>query len=111
MPYGKKEQTPVELCHARGVLRQQVEGLLQGSGLQIHELTRHLAISNPRDPGTGRIHISYTTGEVSLKRTSWDFLGPLQGYEPDDDPDREPSVDAATIIATLTATPAPGQPL
>jgi hypothetical protein len=29
----------------------------------------------------------------------------LQGYEPDDDPDREPSVTAATIVAILTGQP------
>jgi hypothetical protein len=108
MPYRKNEQTPLELCHARGVLRQRVEALLRGSGLEIRELASSLTISNPRDPDKGRIHISYTSGEVSWKRTTWDFLGSLQGYEPDDDPDREPAVDAATIISTLTGTPAPG---
>lgn len=111
MPYGKNEQTKVDQCHARGVLRQRVEALLRGSGLEIRELARHLAIGNPRDPGRGWIHISYTSGEVSWKRTSWAYLGPLQGYEPDDDPDREPAVDAGTIISTLTGSPAPGQPL
>ena len=111
MPYGKKEQTQIELCHARGVLRQRVEALLRGSGLEIRELASSLAIINRRDPDRGRIYISYASGEVSWKRTTWDFLGRLQGYEPDDDPDREPSVDAATIIATLTAALAPGQPI
>jgi hypothetical protein len=110
MPYGKNEQTPVELCRARGVLRQQVDALLHGSGLQIRELAHCLAISNPVDPDKGRIHIGYSNGEVSWKRTTWDFLGALQGYEPDDDPDREPPVDADTIISTLTGSPASGQP-
>jgi hypothetical protein len=110
MPYGKNEQTPLELCHARGVLRQQVEALLHGSGLEIRELSNHLSINNPRDPDKGRIHISYASGEVSWKRTTWDFLGALQGYEPTDDPDREPSVDAETIISTLTGPQVPGTP-
>jgi hypothetical protein len=107
MPYGKNEQTSVDLCHARGVLRQQVDALLRGSGLEIRELSNHLSISNPRDPDTGRIHISYVSGEVSWKRTTWDFLGSLQGYEPTDDPDREPPVDADKIISTLTGPQAP----
>jgi hypothetical protein len=111
MPYGKNEQTPLELCRARGVLSQQVRALLRGSGLEIRELVNGLAIRNPRDPDRGCIVISYTTGEVSWKRTIWEYLGPLQGHEPNDDPDREPAVDAATIIRTLTGTPAPGRPL
>jgi hypothetical protein len=49
MPYGKNEQTPVELCHARGVLRQRVDELLRGSGLEAREPARHLSIGNPRD--------------------------------------------------------------
>jgi hypothetical protein len=106
MPYGKNKQTPLELCHARGMLRQRVEALLRASGLEIRELASGLAIGNPRDPDRGRIHISYTSGEVSWKRMTWACLGSLQGYEPDDDPDREPAVDAATIISTLTGTPA-----
>jgi hypothetical protein len=108
MPYGKNEQTPLELCHARGVLHQQVNALLRGSGLEIRELAHHLAVSNPRDPDKGRIHISYASGEVSWKLTTWDYLGSLQGYEPTDDPDREPPVDAGKIISTLTEPQASG---
>jgi hypothetical protein len=33
------------------------------------------------------------------------YLGPLEGFEPNDDPDREPAVDADKIIATLTGEP------
>jgi hypothetical protein len=42
---------------------------------------------------------------------TWDYLGPLQGYDPDDDPDREPSITAAQIIATLTSNTPPPDPL
>src|ERR1700722_216078 len=111
MPYGKKQTDPVELCRARSVLRQQVHVLLRASGLEICELANGLAIRNPRDPDRGSIVISYTSGEVSWKRTIWEYLGPLKGHEPNDDPDREPAVDAATIISMLTGTLAPGQPV
>jgi hypothetical protein len=108
MPYRKNEQTPLELCHARGTLRQQVDALLRGSGLQIRERTHHLAISNPADPDRGQIHVSYARAEVSWRRTTWQYLGPLAGHEPTDDPDQEPPVDAGTIISTLLGPPAPG---
>ena len=101
-------RTGLQLLQARNALRQTVEALLRGSGLDIRELTHDLAISNPRDPERGGIHISYISGEASWKRSTWDYLGPLQGYEPDDDPEREPAVDAATIITALTGqTPPP----
>jgi hypothetical protein len=111
MPYGKNELTPVELCRARGVLRQQVAAMLRGLGLEIRERARHLAVSNPAAPDRGQIQIGYATGEVTCKRTTYQYLGALQGYERDDDPDREPPVDATTIIRMLTEPQAPGQPL
>ena len=89
-------------------MRRIVGELLRGTVLEIRELTHHLVISNPRDPDKGRIYIAYTTGEVSHRLITWDYFGPLQGYEPNDDPDREPAVNAAKIIATLTGqTPVP----
>jgi hypothetical protein len=111
MPYGKNELTPVELCRARSVLHLQVAAMLRGSGMEIRELTSHLAVRNPAAPDQGQIQIGYATGEVSCRRTTYEYLGPLQGYERDDDPDREPSVDAATIISTLTDPEAPGPSL
>ena len=111
MTHGPDESTGADLCRARNTLRQKVDTLLRGHGLEIRELTSALAIGNPRDPAKGRIHITYATADVSHKRVTWDYLGPLQGHEPDDDPDREPGVDAATIIATLTGeTPPPADP-
>ena len=42
-----------------------------------------------------------STGDVTHRLVTWDFLGPLRGYEPDDNPNREPGVDAATIVTPL----------
>jgi hypothetical protein len=105
MTHAPDEMTSVQNVRARGALRRIVDDLLRGSGLEIRELAHHLVISNPtepRDPDKGRIYINYTTGEVSHRLTTWNYFGPLQGYEPNDDPDREPAVDATKIIATLT---------
>jgi hypothetical protein len=102
------ELASVQMCRARAALRQAVENLLRGSGLEVREMANGLAISNPRDPDRGRIYISYANGDVSWKRVIWDFLGSLQGYD-GDDPDREPCVDAAKIIAVLTGKPGPGE--
>ena len=91
----------VEKSHARFLLRQKVDDYLRGSGLQAREMVNDLAISNPHDPDKGRIYVKYANGDVSRKRVIWEHLGRLQGYD-GDDPNREPGVDAATIIATLT---------
>jgi hypothetical protein len=99
--------TDIQHVRARTTLRHKLDPLLRGHGLEIRELTTALAIGNPADPAKGRIHITYATADVSLKRVTWEYLGPLQGYEPDDDPDREPGIDPATIIATLTGEPPP----
>lgn len=92
----------VQNCRARNTLRHQLDPQLRGHGLEIRELTTTLAISNPADPDKGRLHILYTNGDTSLRRVTWTYLGHLQGYEPDDDPDREPGITPAQIIATLT---------
>lgn len=102
MPYGKNERNAIELCRARNVLRQQVAAMLHGLGFDIRELASHLAVTNPAAPDRGQIQIGYASGEVSCRRITYEYLGPLRGYERDDDPDREPSVEAATIIAMLT---------
>jgi hypothetical protein len=102
MTHEPDELTWVQNCRARADLRAKVDDLLHGRKLDIRELAHHLSIGNPRDPDKGRIHIAYTTGHVSHRQVTWNYLGPLHGYEPGDDPDREPGVDAATIITTLT---------
>ncbi|HEY1914818.1 MAG TPA: hypothetical protein VGH27_04510 [Streptosporangiaceae bacterium] len=105
MTRGPDEMTWIQICHARSMLRRTVGDLLRGSGLEIRELANALSIGNPSDPEKGRVYIMYATGDVSHRLVTWDFLGPLHGYEPGDDPDREPSVDAAKIIATLVGEP------
>lgn len=100
------ELTWIQICQARSALRRQVDGLLRGSGLEIRELATCLVIYNPRDPDKGRIYITYTTSDVSHRLVTWGYLGTLRGYD-GDDPDREPAVDAAAIITTLTSQPAP----
>jgi hypothetical protein len=102
MTHPPDELTEIQICRARGDLRQTVNALLQGSGLQIRELANALTVSNPRDPDKGRIHIAYVTGDVSLRRVTWDYFGLLEGYESGGDPDHEPGVGAAKIITALT---------
>jgi hypothetical protein len=107
MTHPPHELSNIEMCRARAALRQKIVPQLRGHGLEVRELTTALAIGNPADPAKGRVHILYATGDVSLRRVTWDYLGPLQGYGPGDDPDREPGVTAATIIAALTADATP----
>jgi hypothetical protein len=92
----------IQNCRARNALRHELDPQLRGHGLEIRELTTALAIGNPANPEKGRIHITYANGDVTHKRTTWDYLGPLHGYEPNDDPDHEPGITPAQIIATLT---------
>jgi hypothetical protein len=105
------EHTDIQHLRARTTLRRNLDPQLRGHGLDTRELTTALAIGNPGHPEKGRVHITYATGDVSIKRVTWEYLGPLQGYEPDDDPDREPGVDPAQIISILTGhTPPPAGP-
>jgi hypothetical protein len=111
MTHRPGELSADEKCRAMTTLRRKVDALLRGRHLEIRELTSALVIGNPGHPENGRVHITYATGDVSVKRAIWQYLGPLQGYEPGDDPDREPGVDAAQIIAILTGqTPLPADP-
>jgi hypothetical protein len=91
----------LQAFRARNTLIQTVRAQLKGSGLDIRELTSHLVISYPAHPDHGRIYVSYTNGDVSLRRCTWDYLGNLNGYGPTD-PEAEPSLSAAQIITTLT---------
>lgn len=83
----------------RNALIRDVRNRLKGTGLDIRELTNELAISNPGHPEQGRIYVTYASGEVSLRRTIWDYLGHLQGYGREKS---EPGIDAAKIIDMLT---------
>jgi hypothetical protein len=92
----------------RNILIQAVRDQLKGTGLDTRELTHHLAISTPGHPERGRIYIAYDTGEISHRRTTWQYLGNLHRHtttpDPNPDPD-EPTADITTIINILT-TPA-----
>ena len=85
---------------ARNTLVHTVRILLKGTGLDIRELASELVISDPGHPEHGRIYITYAHAEVSHRRTTWDYLGYLDGYG-STDPDAEPGIDARTIVATL----------
>lgn len=87
---------------ARNKLIDQVRAALTGTGLDVRDRTNALVISNPGHPDNGRIYITYTTAEVSLSRPVWRYLGRLQGHGPTSDPEAEPTVDTAAIIAALT---------
>ena len=90
-----------QAIRARNLLIRTVRTQLKGKGLDIRELQNELAISDPGHPDHGRIYINCTSGEVSHRRTIWDYLGNFDG-QPGTHHDTEPRVDADTIIATLT---------
>jgi hypothetical protein len=89
---------------ARNKLIAAVRTLLKGSGLDIRELTDELVISHPGHPEYGRIYITYTKGDVTHRRTIWDYLGNLDNH-PHTSPDTDPRITAATIIRLLTWQP------
>jgi hypothetical protein len=86
---------------ARNTLIHQVRDQLKGTGLDIRELAKELAVSNPGHPEKGRLYINCATGEVSHRLPVLGYLGYLNGYGGDRDPD-EPRVDADKIVSTLT---------
>lgn len=91
----------LQAFRARNRLIRTVRNRLKGNGLDIRELAKHLVISLPGHPEHGRIYITYATGEVSLRRCTWNYLGRLDGYG-STDPESEPSLSAERIIALLT---------
>lgn len=101
MTQAASNTSAVQAARARTGLAQSVRALLHGSGLDIRELTNHLVISAPGHPEYGRIYIGFTSGDVSLRRCTWDYLGHLDGYG-SNDPEAEPALNAGKIIATLT---------
>jgi hypothetical protein len=88
---------------------------LKGTGLDIRELAKELVISHPGHPEHGRLYINLATAEVSHRLPTCTYLGYLDGYGTDRDPD-EPRVDTNKIITTLTRPgsasipPPPGPP-
>jgi hypothetical protein len=95
------EVDAVAALRARNTLIRTVRTRLRGAGLEVRELASDLVISHPRHPERGRIYIRYATGDVLNKRTIWDHLGRLDGYA-STEPDAEPPVDTAAIVAALS---------
>lgn len=97
------ESDQFKALRARNQLVRAVRSLLKGSGLEIREREKELAISNSRHPEKGRIYITYAAGEVSLRQVIWDCWGYLDGYGQAlwADPESEPSVKVDRIISTL----------
>lgn len=101
MAQDQTEPSAIAKLRARTVLIQDVRARLIGAGLEVRELTDELVITNPGNPENGSYHVTFARGEVSFRRTIWDYLGYLEGYGTGD-PDAEPEVTAATIIEKLT---------
>jgi hypothetical protein len=91
----------VTLARARNRLIRAVRERLRGSGMDIRELAKELTVSSPGHPEKGRLYINLSTGEVSHRLPAWAYLGHLDGYGTDRDPD-EPTVDTAKILTILT---------
>jgi hypothetical protein len=95
------EPDAFQQIRARNALIRAVRTLLKGTGLDIRELASELVISNPGHPEHGRIYVNYISGDVSHRRTIWDYLGRIHGYG-SVGPDAEPPVNAHTIVSLLT---------
>lgn len=76
--------------------------MLNGSGLEIRELSAGIVITSPRDPDAGQIHIAYADWHVSWERTAWDYWGHLEGFDGDTS-DRDVQVSADKIISILAS--------
>src|ERR1700728_204269 len=100
------EADAVGAVRARNTLIRTVRTQLRGAGLEVRELASELVISHPGHPERGRIYVTYASGDVSHKRTIWEYLGHLDGYG-SPDPAAEPPVDPAAIIAALNGRPPP----
>jgi hypothetical protein len=82
----------VRRCRARNTLLALVRAMLAGSGLDIRDRDKYLAISNPKEPDQGRIYISYTTGEVSWQRPSGSTSATSRATPPPPRPTLTPSL-------------------
>jgi hypothetical protein len=61
----------------RGRVKQLVAKVVDGTGLQVRELTSGLVITNPRDPERGQVHVAFADGYVCWERFTWDFWGTM----------------------------------
>jgi hypothetical protein len=96
------EPTAAQLLRSKEALLRTVSAMLNGSGLEIRELSAGIAIRNPRDPDSGQIHIAYADWYVSWERTAWDYWGHLEGFDGDTG-DRDALVSADKIISILAS--------
>lgn len=104
MTHPAGDKSVFQPIRARNTLIHTVRTLLKGTGLDIRELARELVISLPGHPEHGRVYITYSKGDVSHRRTTWHYLGRLDGHGPTD-PDTEPAVTTDKIIKVLSGQP------
>jgi hypothetical protein len=88
---------------ARNKLIRLVRDRLRGRGLDIRELENELVISSPGHPERGRVYVTYVSGEVSHRRTIWDYLGHLDGCCSGDRETADSGVRMETIAGLLTS--------
>jgi hypothetical protein len=104
-----RDSSTIQALRARNTLVRDIKTGLKGSGLDIRERDTRLVITDPGHPEHGRIHVTYATGDVTHQRTTWEYLGQIDGHSPDPtDPDAEPPVTPHKIIKMLTG-PTPGK--
>src|SRR5580700_10571506 len=75
----------IEKDHAREQdqrerVKQLVAKLVDGTGLEVRELTNGLVITNPRYPERGQVHVAFADGYVCWERVAWDFWGTIEGF-------------------------------
>lgn len=93
---------PFAGVRARNLLVARVRAELRGLGLDVRDRENALVITRPGDPDGRRVYVTYATGEVSLYQPVWRYLGHLDDPGRVRDPDADPLVDAAAIVAALT---------
>jgi hypothetical protein len=81
----------------RAKTRQAVAKLVTGSILRVQELPGELVITNPDDPGKGKVHVEYPDGYASWERQTWTYWGTLEGLRDTG----EGMVSNRTILDTL----------
>jgi hypothetical protein len=95
-----------DALRARNLLVREVRDTLKGQRYDIREWDRDLSIGVPQHPERGRVHVTYASGEVSVRRVVWGYLGYLGNHGGDRSPDT-PRVDAAMIIRALSGEDSP----
>jgi hypothetical protein len=94
---------------ARNELVRKLKEQFRDRGLDVRERDNEVVISSPGHAENGSVHFTLATGEVSHRRTLWDYLGYLPGYG-SGDPD-EPAADTDAIAAIFTGSDVASDPL